>query len=108
MLDRILGSGWAVIGVGVSADQWREGKRIADCTAATTVHAPLDDKWPRGMPVDRVMIDVDGGLGRELAPYSGKFLLIRPDKIIAAVWDTSETDTVCAVVSRWSTRPGSN
>lgn len=48
------------------------------------------------------MVDVDGGISAEFWRHSGRFLLIRPDHIVAAAWRPGDTAPVAAAVRGWA------
>lgn len=101
MLDEVLGSGWALVGVGLSPDDWRSVDGLRTVTGACALHVPIGDHLPSiGLGVT-VLLDLDGGLSRELEEHLGFFLLIRPDRVIAAVWAPAESARVQAEVGDW-------
>jgi 3-(3-hydroxy-phenyl)propionate hydroxylase len=101
MFDTVAGPGWAVAGVGVDPEDWRHAQRIRQLTAATALHISPDDTLPRSLPGIRVLIDVDGALRREFTPYRGRFVLIRPDHVVAAAWDPDTTPQLHSDLAPW-------
>lgn len=99
MLDDILGAGWALIGVGVDLDCYRDAVGATSPVAPSVFHVPVDDRLPVGDV--RVLVDVDGGLDLEFAPYRGKFVLLRPDKFVAAAWEPGDPPALASDLS-WS------
>lgn len=84
-LDDVLGTGWALLAVDVPPDEAKE----AD------VYVTLDDRLPRAG--QRTLIDVDGGLDREFTPYRGRFVLVRPDRFVAATWPPGQRPDLAGV-----------
>lgn len=104
LLDKLLGSGWALLAVGL------DGATITDASAAVPelvpriVAVPFDDlvdDYPVGV---EVAIDLDGRLYREFATVRGHFVLVRPDRFVAAVWLPG--DEVDATIRHWSAPVG--
>jgi 3-(3-hydroxy-phenyl)propionate hydroxylase len=102
-LDGILGNGWALLAVDLPDDYWTELEKLATAYAAVTVVVVTGEVLPRS--AHRVLIDVDGGLKRELGSYTGRFVLLRPDRFVAAAWPPWASADICAELSRW-VRPG--
>jgi len=75
-------------------------KKCVTALDADTALIPISDVWPRSER--RVLIDVDGDLNREFAQYRGRFMLLRPDKFVAATWRPIESPDVCAQVLTWT------
>ncbi|WP_020419190.1 bifunctional 3-(3-hydroxy-phenyl)propionate/3-hydroxycinnamic acid hydroxylase [Amycolatopsis sp. ATCC 39116] len=86
LLDEVLGTGWALLGVGVDPG---EAAALAGPLAPAVAEVAVDDRMPstRG---HRVLVDVDGGLDAELAGYRGRVVLLRPDRFVAAAWRPAE------------------
>jgi 3-(3-hydroxy-phenyl)propionate hydroxylase len=100
-LDEVLGAGWALLGVGIAESCWDAVEPISTALAAPTLEVSVDDYLPRTSR--RLLLDVDGGLIREFGDYSGTFVLLRPDRIVAAAWRPSEDDVVDRVLA-WTPR----
>ncbi|MTD55259.1 bifunctional 3-(3-hydroxy-phenyl)propionate/3-hydroxycinnamic acid hydroxylase [Amycolatopsis pithecellobii] len=94
-LDDALGTGWALLGVGVPAD------RIAATTAirslpVSVAQVAVDDRLPSAP--GQILVDVDGQLDAEFAPYRGHLVLVRPDRFVAAAWrPDAQPDLVTAL-----------
>lgn len=99
-LDDAIGGRWAVIAIDLPDAVWSAVEPIATALDADTALIPISDVWPRSE--HRVLIDVDGDLNREFAQYRGRFMLLRPDKFVAATWRPIETPDVCAQVLTWT------
>lgn len=92
-----------MIGVQVDAADWDGGLPVAQVSGARTVHADLDGRNPRGLQVDKLITDLDGRLIDALHRVRGRFLLVRPDRVLAAVWSAKDHDRVVTGVRRWFT-----
>ncbi|RAX44538.1 monooxygenase [Arthrobacter sp. AQ5-06] len=103
-LDDVLGTDWAILGVDVEPGGWNLVRRLSELTEAARWQVTLSDSLPR--PVDNagVLLDLDGGLYREFEPFRGCFVLLRPDRFIAAVWRPEDTPTIISAVTSWRTR----
>ncbi|MCE7011072.1 FAD-dependent monooxygenase [Kibdelosporangium philippinense] len=99
MLDDVLGVGWALVGVGVDLDSYADAVSETCPVAPAVFHVPVDDRLPGGDV--RVLVDVDGGLDIEFAPYRGKFVLVRPDRFVAAAWEPGDPPALASDLS-WS------
>ncbi|MET0450985.1 MAG: FAD-dependent monooxygenase [Mycobacterium sp.] len=101
LMDEILGRGWALIGVDIIDEHcWNDVEVIAGMLDATTAGVPTRRTLPRlGR---RMLIDVDGGLEREFAPYRGRFVLLRPDHFVAAAWYPDQTADIANIVTTWT------
>lgn len=98
-LDDALGNGWAVLGVDVPSDAWAAIALMAKRLAAHCCSVPLDETVN---PVDAdVLIDFDGRLIEEVAAFQGRFVLIRPDRIVAATWLPRDSAVVATVTQAW-------
>ncbi|QYN20215.1 FAD-dependent monooxygenase [Amycolatopsis sp. DSM 110486] len=84
LLDEVVGTGWALLGIGVSPEDLAEAAHLVDAVEPTAVLVSIDDRLPSGGT--ECLVDVDGGLDAEFAPYRGQFVLVRPDHFVAAVW----------------------
>jgi 3-(3-hydroxy-phenyl)propionate hydroxylase len=103
-LDQVTGYGWAVLGVGVTAADWREAARLADAVAGAAVHVCADDTLPDAVPAGvSVFVDVDGMINADFGPLRGHFLLVRPDHVVAAAWRPGRAAAVASAVAEWTT-----
>ena len=85
-LDEPLGPGWALVGVGVpGAALEAAGARLAPLSP-TVWQVPVDDRLPAEPGAFGVLVDVDGDLDAEFAPYRDRLVLLRPDRFVAASW----------------------
>lgn len=101
MLDDVIGDGWAVIGVGVSRDGWDDATAVVRPTRAVRLHVPVGDHLPSRLGGAIVLLDLDGGLNREFQVQAGTFLLVRPDRMVAAEWAEGAAAEVARNVTRW-------
>jgi 3-(3-hydroxy-phenyl)propionate hydroxylase len=110
-LDDLLGTGGALVGVSVADADWqRLDKELADVGGTgitglfpTRIALALDDRSPR-LAEGRIPIsDVDGALERHLGPARGHFLLIRPDRVVAAVFQPALTANAGRALSAYTT-----
>jgi 3-(3-hydroxy-phenyl)propionate hydroxylase len=99
-LDETVGHGWVLVAVDLPEDDWCSVQPIVTALDAATAVVPTSDAWPNSR--HRVLIDVDGALNREFTPYSGRFVLLRPDKFVAAAWTPTDSSDVCARVLTWT------
>lgn len=98
-LDHLIGDGWTLFGVDVAEDDWTAVEPLAHAFGATTAFIGTDENLRRTKR--RVLIDVDGGLKREFSCYTGRFVLLRPDKFVAAAWSPSSLDEVAEQLLSW-------
>nr|WP_245718535.1 bifunctional 3-(3-hydroxy-phenyl)propionate/3-hydroxycinnamic acid hydroxylase [Nocardia miyunensis] len=87
LLDEVLGQGWSLLGVGVDPVALAlEAKPLAGLDISL-IHVPETNRMPAtGGTQVRAIVDLDGRLDEELAPYSGRCVLLRPDRFAAAAW----------------------
>lgn len=100
-LDEALGRGWAIIGVDVRGDDWAEVRDLQHLMDAPLFNVPLSDHLPEPAAEISVLIDLDNGLYREFSPFTGSFILLRPDRFIAAAWEPGNTSKVLSGVQAW-------
>ncbi|MEE4495255.1 bifunctional 3-(3-hydroxy-phenyl)propionate/3-hydroxycinnamic acid hydroxylase [Streptomyces sp. BE230] len=89
--DTVLGAGFAIVGVDVDPAQWRRVRAAFDGRLrAVAVDVVLGDRIPRQAAEHICVADADGALERALAPARGAFLVVRPDRYVAAVFSAGE------------------
>lgn len=101
-LDDVLGPGFALLGINISP-----------ASSDTTLHHKLWDRLgvnrvelrsvtpsarPSGENVTAVGMNVDT-LPARFSPYSGKILLVRPDRYVAAAFTAEDTETTASELS---------
>ncbi|WP_328435270.1 bifunctional 3-(3-hydroxy-phenyl)propionate/3-hydroxycinnamic acid hydroxylase [Nocardia puris] len=105
-LDDVLGPGWALIGVDVDERDWAAVEPVVAQLATTTAVFALGEYLPR--TPRRILIDVDGAAAREFGSYAQQFVLIRPDRVVAAAWHPDRTTDTVATISTWTERASSH
>ncbi|ARJ04174.1 3-(3-hydroxy-phenyl)propionate/3-hydroxycinnamic acid hydroxylase [Cnuibacter physcomitrellae] len=98
--DRMVGTGWAIAGVGVDSVAWAAMDPVVERLQAARISVPLDDT----IVVDdrvHVAIDLDTLLYAEFAPARGSFVVLRPDHFVAAVWTPDERERADEALERW-------
>lgn len=89
--DTVLGDGFAIVGVDVDPAQWSQVRAAFDGRLrAVAVDVVLGDRIPQSAPGRVCVADADGALEAALAPARGAFLVIRPDRYVAAVFAAGE------------------
>ncbi|WP_220700495.1 FAD-dependent monooxygenase [Mycetocola zhadangensis] len=102
LLDDLTGSGWALFRVEQFDEAWPT--ELMDFVAAVgirTFDVPLTEIFPRASSADGALVDVDGRLFAEFEPYRGRYVLVRPDHVVAAAWLPIELDVVFAIIREW-------
>ena len=94
-LDDVLGPGWSVLGVHASDDGWTS-VLAAGLPAGGRVDVVLDDRSARDRAARVAITDGDGRLESLLGGLRGRFILIRPDRIVAAVFAAGQVGDVRA------------
>lgn len=96
-LDDVLGTGWSLLGIDVPDDGWT-GAEVAGLPPVTRVDVALDDRAPRERAGRTGIADADGQLQALGADLAGRFLLVRPDRLIAAVFPPAQAARVGAAL----------
>jgi 3-(3-hydroxy-phenyl)propionate hydroxylase len=106
-LDDILGTGSATIGVDVTQDDWREVERTNFTPlGGRRVDIRLGDRLPIPTPGNYVVADADGRLEKAFAPAKGAFLLVRPDRMVAAVASRAQLQALSRELARFAPAAG--
>jgi 3-(3-hydroxy-phenyl)propionate hydroxylase len=100
--DEVLGSGWALLAVGVAAATVSARSAELPELRPRVIAIPLDDLMDEYGDDVEVAIDVDGRLYDELEAARGRFVLIRPDRFVAAVWRDDDWGPIRDACSRWA------
>jgi 3-(3-hydroxy-phenyl)propionate hydroxylase len=101
LLDDILGSGFALIGVACDEDAWVEAKDL-DGLGCRLVDVALDDMGARNVDGRIGMCDADGRMHELLSPYRGRMLLVRPDRFVAAAAPAKKMRDVAARLAEFA------
>ena len=104
-LDNVLGRGWSLLGVGLTDADWNTAAH-AGLPAGTRVSVVLDDRYPRDRPGRTAVADADGRLQALFGGLTGHFLLVRPDRLIAAVFPADQAERVSQSLRRFAPAPG--
>lgn len=99
-LDDVLGPGWALLGIGLSDDDWAT-VAAAGLPDARRVDVVLGDRAPRVRDGLDAVADEDGTLDAYLAALPGQLLLVRPDRLIAAVFTPGRVRHVTRELGRF-------
>jgi len=102
-LDDALGDGWSIFGIDVEPASWNSARALAQLTEASLWQVPLFDELPRRVDDTGILLDLDGGLYHEFEPFHGCFVLLRPDRFVAAAWRPDDTAAVTLAVASWRT-----
>ncbi|MET8767241.1 bifunctional 3-(3-hydroxy-phenyl)propionate/3-hydroxycinnamic acid hydroxylase [Streptomyces sp. NPDC004658] len=86
LLDEVVGHGWALLGVGVPESGYGRALDALRPLDPVVAHVAVGDVLPASPAAPRVLVDVDGGLEAETAAYRGRYVLLRPDRFVAACW----------------------
>ncbi|MHC3475208.1 bifunctional 3-(3-hydroxy-phenyl)propionate/3-hydroxycinnamic acid hydroxylase [Streptomyces sp. 7R007] len=100
-LDDVLGQGWSLLGIGVSDTDWATAVR-AGLPEATAVDVFLDDRTPRDRAGRTGIADADGRLDTLFAGLNGSFVLVRPDRFVAAVFAPDRAEYVGLTLRRFA------
>jgi 3-(3-hydroxy-phenyl)propionate hydroxylase len=115
-LDDVLGTDGALIGVDVGEADWeRVEKTLAESGSlgveglfANRIDIVLDDRSPRPQKDRASVADVEGALDAYTRPARGRFLLVRPDRVVAAVFASDDTQQVAHALSPFTLPTGGN
>ncbi|SPF02803.1 bifunctional 3-(3-hydroxy-phenyl)propionate/3-hydroxycinnamic acid hydroxylase [Streptomyces sp. MA5143a] len=103
-LDDVLGAGWSLLGIGVTDADWSAVGRTG-IPDATAVDVFLDDRAPRDRAGRVGIADADGRLDALLTRLTGSFVLVRPDRLVAAVFTPDRAGLVGTELRRCAARP---
>jgi 3-(3-hydroxy-phenyl)propionate hydroxylase len=103
LLDDVVGAGWSLVGVEVARADWDCVSGIADLVG-TLIDVGLDYS-PVPAPGRHALTDLDGGVLKSFCPLQGRFALVRPDRVVAAVFAAAAADAVLATLHGWFLDP---
>jgi 3-(3-hydroxy-phenyl)propionate hydroxylase len=104
LLDRVTGDDWSLVGVGLLRAAWSAAFDALPVVPRTLVSVPLDDTVEVLGHQVRTAIDLDTRLYDELASARGRFVLLRPDRFVAAVVAPDQLAGLDDVVQGWFAR----
>lgn len=85
-LDRVLGDDFALLGIAVTQDDWALVADVPNTVAPLRqVDVVLGGRLPRMVGSRLAVADADGRLEAAFSAASGAFVLVKPDRYIAAV-----------------------
>ncbi|MER5836384.1 bifunctional 3-(3-hydroxy-phenyl)propionate/3-hydroxycinnamic acid hydroxylase [Streptomyces sp. NPDC002130] len=100
-LDDVLGQGWSLLGVGVTDADWTAVARTG-LPDAVSVDVFLDDRAPRDRAGRAGIADADGQLDALFTGLAGHFVLVRPDRLVAAVFTPENAEYVEAKLRQFT------
>ena len=104
LLDRVTGDDWSLVGVGLPRAAWSAAFDALSVVPRTLVAVPLDDTVEALGHQVRTAIDLDTRLYEELGSARGRFVLLRPDRFVAAVVEPDQLGELDDVVQGWFAR----
>nr|WP_051807492.1 bifunctional 3-(3-hydroxy-phenyl)propionate/3-hydroxycinnamic acid hydroxylase [Actinoplanes subtropicus] len=96
-LDDVLGARWSLLGVDVADDGWLAAG-LAGLPEVVEVDVALDDRAPRRRAGRAGVADADGRLQALFGDLAGQFLLVRPDRLVAAVFPPAQAERIGAAL----------
>lgn len=93
-LDDALGPGFSLLGVDVAEAAWAGLDPGLERLAPSRIELALGDRMPRAAQGRRACTDADGQLESFFRAMSGHFVLVRPDRFIAAIFTAAESGRV--------------
>lgn len=100
-LDAATGHGWRLFAVDLVDEPWPDALvQLAERAGAGRFEVPLREVFVDD-PQAPALIDLDGRLADEFGPLRGRYALVRPDHVIAAVWRPERTDDALTAVRAW-------
>lgn len=104
-VDEVLGEGMALLGVDVPAAAW---ERLPPSWPFRRIDVVLGDRLPRPREGRRAIADADGRLEAALAGARGRFVLVRPDRYVAAVFAADDHPRVERALARYGLFAGAS
>ncbi|WP_433678279.1 bifunctional 3-(3-hydroxy-phenyl)propionate/3-hydroxycinnamic acid hydroxylase [Nocardia sp. CA-119907] len=99
-LDRVLGEDFSLLGVDVAERDWGNAVSALTPLPVRCVDIVLGDRRPRSGGSRVAVGDADGGLEALLGAASGQFVLLRPDRYVAAVFGADQAGSIGSVLHR--------
>lgn len=99
-LDDVLGCGWSLLGIAVSEADWTAVTTGTGLPDATWVDVRLNDRAPLDHAGRVGVADADGRLDALFADVAGHFVLVRPDRLVAALFTADRVGQVAADLRR--------
>jgi 3-(3-hydroxy-phenyl)propionate hydroxylase len=99
-LDDVLGPNWSLLGINVDDPAWAQAGP-AHPPGGVRVDVMLNDRAPRTRDGRLAVADADGRLDALFAGLAGHFLLLRPDRIVAAAFRPADAERVAAQLRRY-------
>jgi 3-(3-hydroxy-phenyl)propionate hydroxylase len=103
--DEVLGPGWSLLAVEADHATDRLSHALWELLDPRLVAVRLDDRLPRSDNGEIGVAGVDGKLDAALGPYRGRFVLVRPDRFVAAVFGFEEEREVGDRLARLGSAP---
>jgi 3-(3-hydroxy-phenyl)propionate hydroxylase len=107
-LDRVLGEGFALLGVDLAAPSWDAVERswLGSATGwLRRIDVALDDRLPAPVGGRQAIADADGDLQAALAGLRGCFVLVKPDRYIAAAVRPADFQRLESLLGGFLRRP---
>ncbi|MEV1004727.1 FAD-dependent monooxygenase [Nonomuraea sp. NPDC050202] len=99
LLDEVLGQGFALRGVDVTAAQWDRVARLLPAGwPVACVDVVLGERLPRTDGGRQAVADTDGQLEAALGTARRRFVLVKPDRYLSAVFAAEGTGPVDALL----------
>jgi 3-(3-hydroxy-phenyl)propionate hydroxylase len=99
-LDDVLSHEWSLLGIGVGEADWATTTAQQGLSDAFRVDVYLDDRAARDHIGRTGIADADGRLDALFAGLAGHFVLVRPDRLVAAVFTANQAGPVAAQLRR--------
>lgn len=103
-LDDVLTAGWSILGISVTDADWAAVDH-ACLPDGTRVDVALEDRAPRERQGRAAIADADGQLDAVFGDVTGHFVLVRPDRVVAAVFAATRAAEVAASLRRYLSVP---
>ncbi|MEV4516316.1 FAD-dependent monooxygenase [Dactylosporangium sp. NPDC049525] len=107
-LDEVLGDGLSILGIDVSDAWWRLIDAEPWDNAAWLrgrIDVRLGDRLPRPAEGRQAVADADGRLQEALGSAQGQFVLVKPDRYIAAVFGPKDIRTAAEAMRKFLGQP---